>query len=116
MASRKWIISRVSFSTHPPNRAAPAPMTAERIEVPNDTVTAIMSERPRPWAVWANRSLPESFVPNQCSGDGGEEMLRKSGSSNFQAAQYSPTTARIASRTKITRPTTASLLRKNRRI
>ena len=72
---------KMIFSAMPPKSAAIHPMSAERIDTPRETVTAMMSDRPRPWIVWAKRSFPESEVPNQCSALGAEARWRKSGSS-----------------------------------
>ena len=90
-------------------------MTAESTDVAPDTETAMMSDRPSPWAVWARRSLPASVVPNQCSDDGGAERLRKSGSSKAQWVRFSPASAKAMSPAKMTRPTTAVRFRRKRR-
>ena len=63
------------------NSPATAPhATAEIAVVATAAGIAMVSERPRPCTTWANRSLPESVVPNQWSEDGPTERLRKSGS------------------------------------
>ena len=72
------MISRMMRSVVPPKYAAAVPTIAEITVVPIETVRAIISERCRPTAVWANRSPPSAAVPNQCVPSGGVPRARKS--------------------------------------